>query len=72
MIDAAERIERHSYSGVAVPDKKLAGDGYRMVVIENYLMFYKAFEDKRRITVYRFINGKRDYPSLFRSLHETS
>lgn len=72
MIDAAERIERHPYSGVTVPDKKLAGDGYRMAVIENYLMFYKVFENERRITVYRFINGKRDYPALFRSFHETS
>ncbi len=70
MIGAVERIERHPYSGVTVPDKKLAGMGFRMVALENYLMFYKVFEEEHRVIVYRFINGKRNYPTLLGRLHE--
>lgn len=41
-----------------------------MMVIENYLLFYKVFEDESEIYVYRILNGKRNYPALMRSLYE--
>ncbi|MDE7292970.1 MAG: type II toxin-antitoxin system RelE/ParE family toxin [Oscillospiraceae bacterium] len=66
---AVGQIGNFPYSGAAVPDKKLAESGFRMIVIEKYLMFYKVIEDKSEIYVYRILNGKRNYPALLRSLY---
>lgn len=64
LLKAAERIRSYPYSGVTVPDKKMAKTGFRMVVIEKYLMFYRVFEDEKNVVVYRVVNGKTNYPAL--------
>lgn len=66
---AAEQISFFPYSGVAVPDKKLAAAGFRMVITENYLMFYKVFEEERKVIFYRVLNGKRNYSVLMSGLY---
>lgn len=67
---AAEQILHFPYSGVTVPDPKMAKMGFRMIVVEKYLMFYKVFEDEKKITFYRVINGKRNYPALMNKLYK--
>lgn len=62
---AAEQIRFMPHSGVAVPDTKMAKEGFRMVVIEKYLMFYKVFDDTKTVCIYRALNGKSNYPYLF-------
>ena len=54
---AAEQIQTFSESG------------FRMVIAEAYLMFYKVFEDERKVVFYRVLNGKRNYPALMTGLH---
>lgn len=66
---AAEQIQTFPYSGVTVPDKKLSESWFRMVIAEAYLMFYKVFEDERKVVFYRVLNGKRNYPALMTGLH---
>lgn len=66
---AAKQIQTFPYSGVTVPDKKLSEAGFRMIIAEDYLMFYKIFEDERKVTFYRVLNGKRNYPALMGNLH---
>ena len=66
----AEQILHFPYSGVTVPDPKMAKMGFRMIVVEKYLMFYKVFEDEKKITFYRVINGKRNYPALMNKLYK--
>jgi plasmid stabilization system protein ParE len=70
MIKASEQIKAHPYSGVTVPDEKLAKSGYRMLVVESYLMFYKVFDEAKQVIFYRVVNGKRNFPMLFSRLHE--
>lgn len=65
---AAERIRFQPYSGVAVPDIKIAKAGFRMVVVEKYLMFYKVFEEEKTVVIYRILNGKNNYPYLMKIL----
>ena len=65
MNKAAEQIQFMPYSGVIVPDNRMAKAGFRMIVIEKYLMFYKIFEESKTVMLYRVINGKTNYPSLF-------
>ena len=45
-----------------VPDSVLAKQGYRMLIIEPYIAFFKVF--KEDVLVYRVLHGKRDYPQL--------
>lgn len=66
---ASEQILRFPYSGVTVPDLKMSKQGFRMIVVEKHLMFYKVFEDEKKITFYRVLNGKRNYPALMHKLY---
>ena len=46
-------------------DKKLRAEGYRFVVIRNFLMFYLVDDSKSVVTIARILYGKRDIPSVF-------
>lgn len=70
IIKSAGLLELFPYAGSKVPDEKLAASGFRMVVIEKYLMFYKVAETEKTVLIYRLLNGKRDYPLLFGSIAE--
>lgn len=63
---AAEQIFHFPYSGVTVPDSKMAKQGFRIIVVEKYIMIYRIFEDENKIVFYRVLNGKRDYPTLMK------
>ena len=67
---AAEQIFHFPYSGVTVPNPKKAKQGFRMIVVEKYLMFYRVFEDEKKIIFYRVLNGKRNYPTLMNKLYK--
>lgn len=64
-IKAAEQIQKFPYSGVTVPDKKMSRSGFRMIIVEKYLMFYRIFEEEHKIIFYRILNGRTDYPTMF-------
>lgn len=66
----AEQIFHFPYSGVTVPDPKMAKQGFRMIVVEKYLMFYRVFEDEKKIIFYHVLNGKRNYPTLMNKLYK--
>ena len=69
MLKAADRIKLLPYSGITVPDKKLAESGFRMVVVEKYLMFYKIFEAESKVLFYRVLNGRTNYPEFMNKLY---
>ncbi len=69
----ADRIEKnllalssHPFLGRIPNDEKLARLGYRMLVVENFLVFYKV--KGKTVLVYRVIHGARDIPSLLENL----
>ncbi len=43
--------------------------GFRMVIVEKYLMIYKVLEVEKKIVFYRVLDGKRDYPTLMNRLY---
>ena len=61
---AAQQLSVFPFSGVTVLDDKLARSGYRMIIIEKYLMFYRIFEEDKKVIIYRVLNGKINYPTL--------
>jgi len=42
---AMEKLITHPHAGIECKDKRLAEEGYRMLICENYLCFYRQVED---------------------------
>ena len=70
MNKAAEQILLFPYSGMSGPDPKLSKHGFRMILVEKHLMFYKVFEEEKKILFYRVLNGKTNYPTLMYRLYK--
>ena len=47
-------------------DEKLARLDYRVVVVDNYLIFYKI--SRKTVLIYRIVHGARDVPGLLSDL----
>ncbi len=42
-------------------DARLEKEGFRRALIKNYILFFKVFDDERKVVVYRIIYGAREY-----------
>ena len=60
------RLGQHPYLGKVPNDEGLVGMGYRVLVIENYLVFYKV--KGRTVLVHRILHGARDLPGLLEDM----
>lgn len=56
---ALGRLRDYPFSGRVPDDAGLIRLGYRILVVENYLVFYVV--EKKIILVHRIIHGARDY-----------
>lgn len=45
-------------------DNRLEKEGYRKVVIKNYIVVYKVDEDAKIVSILRFFYGAQDYAKL--------
>ena len=45
-------------------DAHLEKEGYRKALVKQYILFFKVFEEARKVIIYRIIYGGRDYPKL--------
>lgn len=59
------RLAQFPLSGSVPRDPYLNGKGYRIVVIEDYLVFYRF--QKRKVSIHRILHGKRRYEFLFKT-----
>lgn len=57
------RLARFPRLGVVPRDQHLARKGYRVLIIENYLVFYVA--NRKTVRIRRVIHGARRYEFLF-------
>ncbi len=49
----------------AVPrDSGIARQGYRMLIVEPYLIFYIVLTEERVVVIHRVLHGKRDYANF--------
>lgn len=51
---------RHNF----VADEHLAAQGFRKIIIDNYIAFYIVSEKEQTVTVVRILYGKRDWLHL--------
>ena len=42
----------------------LRARGYRVLIIEKYLFFYKVDHDQKTVTIHAVVDGRRDYLNL--------
>lgn len=45
-------------------DIKIAGQGYRMIVVDPYLVFYILVMEDNTVEVHRVLHGKQDFPHI--------
>jgi len=64
---ALERLETFPELGIKCRDKHLATAGYRMLICDNYLCFYRLVGNI--IYIYHIVDGRSDYPKLFSNLN---
>ena len=50
--------------GPAPLDKKIAGQGYRMIVVDPYLVFYILVMEDNTVEVHRVLHGKQNFPHI--------
>lgn len=66
IIEVANKLEIFPKLGFQVPDKKMSEGGFRVIVIDKYLLFYKVYDEE--INILRVMHGARNYPRLFSKL----
>ena len=59
-----KQLETFPLSGAVVQDNLWSCKGYRMLVIDKYLIFYKVEEDEKLVIIVRIIYGSRNYQGL--------
>ena len=45
-------------------DRKIAEQGYRMIVVDPYLVFYILVMNDNTVEVHRVLHGKQDFPHI--------
>lgn len=50
--------------GTVPRNKKIAEQGYRMIIVDPYLVFYLIVTEEKTVEIHRVIHGMRDYSSL--------
>lgn len=61
-----QSLQRHPFLGKVPSDTKLARMGYRVLVVGDYLAFYKV--RGKTVVIYRIIHGARDIQPLLDEL----
>lgn len=64
LLDTIGLLEANPYLGAQHPDSLLAQKEFRKILCKDYVCVYKVIADV--VFVYRVINGKTDYPKLFK------
>ncbi len=42
----------------------LKKQGYRVLIVERHLIFYKVNEDKKEVIIYAIVDGRQKYKNL--------
>ncbi|MBQ3601830.1 MAG: type II toxin-antitoxin system RelE/ParE family toxin [Lachnospiraceae bacterium] len=58
------RLEEFSYSGSIPQYSILRKQGYRVLVVEKHLIFYKVNELEKMVIIYAVVDGRREYRNL--------
>lgn len=60
---AIGKLMDYPLMGSVPRDKKIAEQGYRMIAVNPYLVFYIVITEDKTVEIHRVIHGMRDYPN---------
>lgn len=61
---AIMNLEISPYIGVKPRYSILRKQGYLVLIVEKHLVFYKVDEEKKTVTIYSIMDGRREYKNL--------
>lgn len=61
---AINRLEDFPYSGSQPKYAILRKQGYRVLIVERHLIFYKVHEADKVVMIYAVVDGRREYRNL--------
>ena len=61
---AISRLEEFPMSGNKPRYSNLRKQGYRVLIVERHLVFYKINEDKKEVIIYAVVDSRREYRNL--------
>lgn len=61
---AINNLEDFPMSGSIPRYSILRKQGYRVLIVERHLIFYKVNDDKRIVIIYAIVDGRREYRNL--------
>lgn len=61
---AINRLQEFPESGSIPRYSILKKQGYRVIIVERHLVFYKVNEVEQTVTIYAIVDGRREYRNL--------
>ena len=61
---AINRLQEFSNSGSIPRYSILKKQGYRVVIVEKHIVFYKVNEADKTVIIYAVVDGRREYKNL--------
>ena len=61
---AINRLQEFPNSGGIPRYSILKKQGYRVVIVEKHLAFYKVNEEEKTVIIYAIVDGRREYKNL--------
>lgn len=61
---AIKRLEDFPDSGSVPRYSVLRKQGYKVLIVEKHLVFYKVDHEKHIVTIYAIVDGRREYRNL--------
>lgn len=61
---AINRLEEFPMSGSEPRYSILRKQGYKVIVVERHLVFYKVNESEKNVIIYAIVDGRREYRNL--------
>ena len=62
--EAVLMLEELPFRNALVTDERLANQGIRKIIVENYMVFYIVTEESKTVTIVRILYGRRDWINL--------
>ena len=62
--ESINRLKEFPNSGSIPRYSILKKQGYRVVILEKHLIFYKVSEENKTVTIYAIVDGRREYQNL--------
>jgi len=62
--ESINRLKEFPNSGSIPRYSIIRKQGYKVVIVEKHLIFYKINEEKKEIIIYAIVDGRREYKNL--------